>query len=98
MAVVARHGKGIRPLVDEKDLSGFLDSATISASQETAEVTTFQDNDKSYIPALRDVTLSMEGLFAASTTAADDIANYLDAALGGSTRFVVTVDLSLIHI
>jgi hypothetical protein len=88
-----RHGKGIRPLIDEKDLSPFLTEVTVSAEQDTPEVTTFQDNDRSFIPGLRDVTFAFDGLFAASTTPADDIVNYLDGALGGSTRMVVTVDV-----
>lgn len=58
-----------------------------------ADVTTFGDNDRSYTPGLRDGTLSFDGLFAASTTPADDIANFLDDALGGSTKHVFTVDI-----
>ncbi len=88
-----RHGKGVRPLVDEKDLSPFLKEVTVSASMDPAEVTTFQDNDKNFIGGLRDVTMSMEGLYAASTLAVDDVSNYLDGAFGGSTRLVVTVDM-----
>ena len=93
MAVVPRHGKGARVLLDEKDLSDFLREVSVSAESETADVTTFGDNDKSFIPGLRDATFSFEGLFAASTAAVDDIANYLDGALGGSTKQVLTVDL-----
>ena len=94
MAVAALHGKSIRPLVDEKDLSGFLDSVTVAASADTAEVTTFGDNDKEYILGQKDATFAFEGLFAASTTAADDIANYLDGSLGGSTKHVITIDVA----
>lgn len=89
-----RHGKGVRPLVDEKDMSPFLNDLTVSASMDAPETTTFQDNDRSYITGLRDVTFAFEGLFSASTVSADDVANYLDGALGGSTRFVVTVDIA----
>ena len=94
MAVAPIHGKGVRTLVDEKDLSDFLKEVTVSAEMDTAEVTTFGDNDKSYIPGLKDATLSFNGLFAASTTAVDDVANYLDGALGGSTKQVITVDVN----
>ena len=93
MAPSPRHGKGIRPLLDEKDVSDFLREVTVSAAMDPAEVTTFGDNDRSYIPGLRNGTFSFDGLFSASTTSADDVANYLDAALGGSTRQVLTVDL-----
>lgn len=92
MAPTFRHGRNVRPLIDEKDLSPFLTSVTVSAEQAPPEVTTFQDSWRNYIPGLRDVTFACEGLFAASTTSVDDVANYLDGALGGSTRMVVTID------
>lgn len=93
MAVSPQHGKGTRVLLDEKDLSDFLREISVSAEMESGDVTTFGDNDRSYIPGLRDATFSFEGLFAASTTAADDVVNYLDGSLGGSTKQVLTVDL-----
>lgn len=88
-----RHGKGVRPLIDEKDMSDFLTDFTVSASMEAGETTTFRDSDRNYIRGLRDVTASFEGLFAAATSSTSDVVNYLDGALGGSTRFVVTVDV-----
>ena len=93
MAVAPKHGKSSRVLVDEKDLSDFLRTVNASASMDPSEVTTFGDNDRSYIPGLRDGTLSFDGLFAASTVAVDDVANYFDGALGGSTKQVVTGDI-----
>ena len=42
--------------MDEKDLSLFLREVTVSASMDPAEVTTFGDNDRDYIPGLRDAT------------------------------------------
>lgn len=94
MAVSPIHGKGVRVLCDEKDLSPFLKEVSVSAEMEPSEVTTFGDNDREYIPGLRNATLSADGLFAASTTAADDIANFFDGSIGGSTRHTFTVDLT----
>lgn len=94
MAAVPVHGKQTRVLCDEKDLSPFLREVSVSAEMEPAEVTTFGDNDREYIPGLRNATISFDGLFAASTTPADDIVNFLDGALGGSTKHVYTVDLT----
>lgn len=88
------HGKGVRVLCDERDLSDFLREVQVSAEAETSDVTTFGDNDRSFIPGIRDATYSFDGLFAASTTAADDIANFFDGSIGGSTRHVYTVDLT----
>lgn len=93
MAPTYRHGKGIRPIVDEKDLSPFLTDVTVSAEADTPEVTTFQDSDRSYIQGLRNVTFAFEGLFSASTVAVDDIGEWMGGSFGGSTRMVVTVDV-----
>lgn len=94
MAVAPIHGKGLRVLLDEKDLSDFLNDLTVTAGMEPAEITTYGDNDKSYIPGLRTGGFSFDGLFAASTAAADDIVNFLDGAIGGSTAHVFTADIS----
>ncbi len=98
MAVAPIHGKGIRPLVDEKDLSPFLREVTVSSEMEPAEVTTFGNNDKNYIPGLKDATFAFDGIFSAgdtgSTTPADDIAEFLDTHLGSTNLHVVTVDMT----
>lgn len=93
MAPTFRHGKGIRPLVDEKDMSEFLTDFTVSASMDPAETTTFQNNWRTHMVGQKDVTVSFDGLFAAATASTNDIANYLDGAFGGSTQMVITVDL-----
>jgi len=96
MAVAPQHGKGTRVLCDEKDLSDFLREITISADMEPADITTFGDNDKNYLPGLRDGTFSFDGLFGTSNSTAgtEGIAGYLDDAFTGSTKQVLTVDLS----
>lgn len=93
MAPVFKHGKGVRPLIRQYDFSPFLNNVTVSASMDPAEVTTFQDNDKNYIAGLRDVTVSFDGFFSASTVAGStEIANICDDALGStSSPFGVTV-------
>jgi len=97
MAVAPIHGKGTRVLVDQKDLSPFLKQTTISASMEASDVTTFGDLWRSHIKGQKDGTFSFDGLFAAAAAtpavpSADDIAEFLSDALGGSTKHVVTVD------
>jgi hypothetical protein len=90
VAPTFRHSKGAAVLIDEKNMSQFLRSATISANMDAGDTTVLASSWKTYLAGQRDATLSAEGLFAASTTPADDVINYLDGALGGSTRFVVT--------
>jgi len=95
LAPTFRHAKGIRVLIDERDFSKFFTDFTVSASMDAAEVTTFQNSDRNYIGGLKDVTASFDGLFAASSVAGstNDIVAFMDDAFGGSTKFVVTVDL-----
>lgn len=60
------HGKSAVVYQDGNDLTGYLRSLTNSAEVETAEATTFADDDKTYVPGLGDATLSAEGLFDAT--------------------------------
>lgn len=48
------------------DLTGYLRSISNSAEVETAEATTFADDDKVYVAGLQDATISAEGLFDAT--------------------------------
>ena len=64
-----------------RDLSSVLNTATLSREVETAETSALGSDDKSYIPGLRDATISVEGM--ADTTTS----GYLEGVLGGSTTF-----------
>jgi hypothetical protein len=57
------HGKSAVVYQDANDLTEYLRSLTNSAEVETAESTTFTDDDKTYITGQADATLSAEGLF-----------------------------------
>lgn len=57
------HGKNAVVYQDGNDLTGYLRSLSNSAEVETAESTTFADDDKTYVPGLADATISAEGLF-----------------------------------
>lgn len=85
------HGKSAVVLVDERNMGQFLKTATISASMDPADTTTFGKNDMTFIGGLRDCTVSCDGLFSAATASTGDIANFFDDALGGSTKLAVTV-------
>ena len=96
MAVVPRHGKTSDVLIDEMEMTRFLQTATVSASMDAPEKTTFGKNDREFIAGLRQATVACDGIFSATTgssMAADNVADYLDAALGGSTKLVVTVGI-----
>jgi len=98
MAVTPLHGKNARIFVDERDLSPFLKSVTVTASLETADVTTFADaDDRAHIKGLRSATFSFDGLFSAatagSTDVTSDIANWLDDQLESTAKNVLTLSL-----
>lgn len=60
------HGKDAVVYQNENDLTGYLRQVSTSAEVETAESTTFADDDKTYVAGLADATLSAEGLFDAT--------------------------------
>jgi hypothetical protein len=75
------HGKGAAVLVDEFDLSAFLNTFDGSATADTAEVTTFGNSSKAYVAGTKDATISLGGFFDGAANAVDEV---LQAALGGS--------------
>lgn len=68
-----RHGKKTAVLLNGTDMSPFLNEATTTQEIETAETTTFGDQDKTYIAGLSDGTVSTSGLFDSSAGASDAV-------------------------
>lgn len=66
MSPTFTHGKDAVVYQDANDLTGYLRSLSNSASVDTAESTTFADDDKTYITGHTDATISAEGLFDAT--------------------------------
>lgn len=64
-----------------RDLSSVINSASLSRSAETAEVTALGDDSKAYIPGLKDATVSVEGMADVTTS------GYLDGILGSVTTW-----------
>lgn len=94
MAPTFRHGKGTRVLVNQFDLSPFLDAAKFSSVRPSADTTVFQNNDMTYTPAVRDSKISLDGRFSFSTgSASTSVDRILSNYLGGSTRFVTSIAL-----
>lgn len=96
MAPNFRHGKNARLLFNNADLSGILTDVTVEGSANALKTTTFQHNDETYVPGLRDGTVKYEGLFdgTALSTASTASTGALDArfnsALAASTNPIVT--------
>ncbi len=91
MAVAPRHGKGTAFSLDSTggslvNLSSGLDNVSLSRSLDTAEITTFGDNDRSYIPGLRGATISISGLFSSTH------AEVLDGVLGRNSTATMSFE------
>ncbi len=82
------HGKGTKVYLDEFDLTPFFNSADVTLTNETAEVTSFADSSKVYLLGLADGTLSMSGMWSADTDGSDE---ELQAILGSASAANITV-------
>ncbi len=65
------HGKSISVLVNDTNLSSFLNDASVTYNAETAETTAFGDSAKTYIIGLSDGTISLSGMYEGSSTGFD---------------------------
>jgi hypothetical protein len=74
-----RHGKRTAVFLNGTDMSPFLNDATTTQEIETAETTTFGDDDKTYIVGLGDGTISTSGMFDSTAGASDAV---ITGALG----------------
>jgi len=74
-----RHGKKTAVLLNGTDMSPFLNEATTTQEIETAETTTFSDQDKTYIVGLSDGTISTSGMFDSTAGASDAVLSGLIA-------------------
>ena len=82
------HGKGTKVYLDEFDMTPYFNSADVTITNETAEVTSFADSSKAYILGLADGTLSCSGMWTADTDGSDE---ELHAILGSTSAANITV-------
>lgn len=82
------HGKSSVVLANGVNFSNYLNSIETPMEVDTAETTVFNSSGaKSYIPGLKDATLSAEGFYDGSSGSVDSI---LTSVLGASTPIVWT--------
>lgn len=84
-----RHGKKTTVFMDWADLSAYLNEASTTSGLETAETTAFGQDAKTYIPALKDATISLTGMFESSTTASLD--PIMEGIVGQQANSVLTI-------
>ena len=82
------HGKGVKVYLDEFEMTQYFNSADVTITNETAEVTSFADSSKAYILGLADGTLSCSGMWTADTDGSDE---ELNAILGSTSAANITV-------
>jgi hypothetical protein len=82
------HGKGTEVYLDEFVMTPYFNSADVTLTNETAEVTSFSDTSKAYILGLADGTLSLNGMWTADTDGSDE---ELHAILGSATAPNITI-------
>jgi hypothetical protein len=87
------HGKNATVLANGYNLSPYFNSVTASGSSDTAEVSTFGNASKAYIPGMRDATFSVEGYYDASAGAVDET---LSAILGTETVWTTVMSADAI--
>jgi len=82
----ATHGKSAEIYITDsggtsRNFTSYVHNATLPRSVDTAESSTFGDDDKTYVAGLRDATLSLEGRVHDIT-----VDGYLTGLLGGTPR------------
>ena len=83
------HGKSGKVLIDQFNLSTFLNSMDINRDVDVPESTTFGNDDRTYIPGLRGGTAALAGFWDSTvTTGIDEV---ISAALGSTTQKVITL-------
>ena len=81
----AAHGRLTRVYLNGYDLTGFYRKQSSDLTREVAESTVFNLADKTYLPGVRDASLSLEGIF---DGAVDGIEQVLLAALAADPTIV----------
>jgi len=79
------HGRLTRVYLNAYDLTGFYRKTESELTREVAETTVFNQADKTYLPGVRDASISLEGLF---DGAVDGIEEVLLAALNADPTII----------
>jgi len=93
MAVIPRHGKGTGFALDSTagtlvTLSSGLAEATLSREGETIDITNFGENDRNFLPGLRNATISCSGHFSSTH------AEVLDGVFGRNSTASLSFEFS----
>lgn len=79
------HGKNTSVLINEFNLSAFLNNADHTLSADVAETTTYGSSAKTYVVGPRDGTITVSGLWDGDTDAVDEV---LTTVTGGAVQAI----------
>jgi hypothetical protein len=82
------HGKSAKVLLNGYDVGQYFKNASLAGSVETAEVSAFSANAKSFIIGLQDGTASLEGMYEGTASGIDAI---LAAAKAAAVKSILTL-------
>lgn len=100
MAIINRHGKGTRILVNGYDMSPILNDATVDRTVDTAETTCFTTStggdtkDRTYIPGHRSASATLAGLYTDDGTnggSTSHLDGVFDDVLGATTSPILSI-------
>lgn len=83
-----RHGKNAAVLIQQYDISSFLNEVSSSQSIETADTSTFGVSAKTYVVGQNDATISFSGLF---DGAAEAIAEIFESIIDNDATPAITI-------
>lgn len=83
-----KHGKNTKVAFGGDNLTTYFNEASLSASAETAQTSSFGSTAHSYVIGLTDGTISLSGLFDGATGAVDE---KLQGALGSEDQYVLVL-------
>ena len=98
-----RHGKNTAVLVDQYNISPFLNEVSSSQSIETADTSTFGTAAKTYVVGQNDATISFTGLFDGATDAIVNITSGTNITLFETEQAIAEIrnatdkDLNIIY-
>jgi hypothetical protein len=82
------HGKNLRVFIDQYDFSVYFTDLTATSTVEVAETSGFGTDAKTYIPGIKDGSVSLSGLFDGTETGTN---TYFNSVLGTATKEKVIV-------
>lgn len=82
------HGKKTEVVVNKSNLTGYFKEYSVGAQMDTAEVSAFGADTKSFVQGISSSTLSLSGMFSGDVKGADEV---LSAAVGAASETIVSV-------